>query len=403
MGEKKQMKQAIECPRGITIRGEKGDQRIQIAFSYEGTECRELMPPGSISKAAIAHTVGLRHEIQRKITDKTFVYADYFPDSPKVKKFGPVGGRVLIGTLLAEQLGIYEKMAADKSLSPSTLNGYRKSINGERMKRWSDVSLSECTQPELYNWIRDLGVTAKFARNLLTPLRSVLEDALNAGLIKSNPFNEIELSKLLKKTAKNSDYVVEPFSSDERAAIIDAARADERPMIQFWFNAGLRPGEMIALRWGKIDFKSATALIDLNVVMRTEKGPKTSAGIRRVDLNEDAISALSAQKLISMSRGEHVWLNPSTNTPWETDAQIRKTLWIPLLKRSGVKYRNPYQARHSFASAALTAGGCNPWYLAQQLGHADVEMVFRVYGKFIHKDYQKPQTEKPKADLRLFV
>ena len=155
-----------------------------------------------------------------------------------------------------------------------------------------------------------------------------LEDALNAGLIKSNPFNEIELSKLLKKTAKSSDYVVEPFSSDERAAIIDATRADERPMIIFWFNTGLRPGEMIALRWGKIDFKSATALIDLNVVMRTEKGPKTSAGIRRVDLNEDAIAALSAQKLISMSRGEHVWLSPSTNKPWETDAQIRKTLWI---------------------------------------------------------------------------
>lgn len=403
MGEKKPMKPIIVCPRGIKIRDGKHEQRIQIAFVYGGEECRELMPPGSISKAAIAHAVGLKHEIQRKIADKTFVYADFFPQSPKAKKFGPAGERILIGTLLSDQLEIYEKMAADKNLSPSTLDGYKKAINSKRMKRWAEVPLAGCTQPELHNWIRDLGVTAKFARNLLTPLRSVLEDAINAGLIKSNPFNELELSKLLKKTAKSSDYVVDPFSAHEREAIIKAARSDEWPMVQFWFNAGLRPGEMIALRWEKIDFKAATALIDLNVVMRTEKGPKTSAGIRRVDLNADAIAALSAQKAISMARGDHVWLNPSTSKPWETDAQIRKVLWVPLLKRSGVKYRNPYQARHSFASATLTAGGCNPWYMAEQLGHADVEMVFRVYGKFIPKDYQKPQTEKPKADLRLVV
>jgi integrase len=62
---------------------------------------------------------------------------------------------------------------------------------------------------------------------------------------------------------------------------------------------------------------------------------------------------------------------------------------MPLLERSGVRYRNPYQARHTYASALLTQG-TNPWYVAQQLGHVDVTMVFQVYGKFIAKDYQKP-------------
>lgn len=35
----------------------------------------------------------------------------------------------------------------------------------------------------------------------------------------------------------------------------------------------------------------------------------------------------------------------------------------------------------------------NPWYVAQQLGHEDVEMVFRTYDKFIREDYQKPKVE----------
>lgn len=108
------------------------------------------------------------------------------------------------------------------------------------------------------------------------------------------------------------------------------------------------------------------------------KAPKTAAGIRTVDLNSDAMAALKAQKSISMLRGSRVFLNPRTLEPWETDAQIRKSAWLPIMKRSGIEYRNPYQIRHTFASTLLTAGA-NPWYVAQQLGHEDVEMVFRTY------------------------
>lgn len=58
--------------------------------------------------------------------------------------------------------------------------------------------------------------------------------------------------------------------------------------------------------------------------------------------------------------------------------------------RADVRYRNPYQARHTWASSKLTAGA-NPWYVTQQLGHVDAQMVFRIYGKFIPQDYQKPK------------
>ena len=102
------------------------------------------------------------------------------------------------------------------------------------------------------------------------------------------------------------------------------------------------------------------------------------------------MEALNAQKPLSQLRGERIWLNPRTLEPWSTDAQVRKTAWLPIMARSGIDYRNPYQIRHTYASTLLTAGG-NPWYVAQQLGHEDVEMVFRTYGKFIREDYQKPK------------
>jgi integrase len=31
--------------------------------------------------------------------------------------------------------------------------------------------------------------------------------------------------------------------------------------------------------------------------------------------------------------------------------------------------------------------------VAEQLGHADVQMVFKIYGKFIPQDYQKPKAQ----------
>lgn len=132
------------------------------------------------------------------------------------------------------------------------------------------------------------------------------------------------------------------------------------------------------------------AQIVLNQVVGVIKAPKTDAGKRDVELNADAMEALRLQRPVSQMRGNRIWLNPRTLQPWTTDAQIRKTLWLPLMERSGIEYRNPYQIRHTFASTLLTKGE-NPWYVASQLGHEDVEMVFRTYGKFIREDYQKPK------------
>ena len=125
------------------------------------------------------------------------------------------------------------------------------------------------------------------------------------------------------------------------------------------------------------------------------KAPKTAAGRREVDLSADAIDALLAARA-NRCESVRIWLNPATRKPWENDAQLRKTLWQPLCRRAGITYRNPYQVRHTYASTLLTSGH-NPWYVAAQLGHEDVEMVFRTYGKFIREDYQKPAAPKLRA------
>jgi integrase len=77
-----------------------------------------------------------------------------------------------------------------------------------------------------------------------------------------------------------------------------------------------------------------------------------------------------------------VFLNPSTGNPWVGDGQIRKTAWKPALHRASVRYRYPYQTRHTFASMLLTASE-NPAWMAKQMGHKDWGMIRRVYARWL--------------------
>lgn len=383
----------LETPPGVTVREFATGSRIQIAFTYEGRECREMLPAGPVNKSSIQRAAVLREDIRAQIKAGAFDYAEHFPDSPRAGVSRKKAG--LMRALLQKQLETYERQVQNGQLSPSTYNGYAKVINGERMKHWHEVQASDVTPSMLREWITEMDCTSKAIRNMLIPLRSVFEDALNDGLIEFDPFERIALTKLIRQTSRASDYVVQPFTRVEREAILAACREDERPMLLFWFNSGLRPGELQALQWDHIDFDKKVARIVLNQVAGVIKAPKTEAGKRDVELNTEAIDALKLQRAISQARGARIWLNPRTLKPWTTDAQIRKTLWLPVMERAGIEYRNPYQIRHTYASSLLTAGA-NPWYVAQQLGHEDVEMVFRTYGKFIGEDYQRP-----KAELRL--
>jgi integrase len=369
MANERSTAEPLSCPRGISVREFVHKRCIQVAFSFRGEQCHELLPPRPVTQVALDRAAVKRRKIIAKIADGTFQYADYFPNSERACRFAAPASRALITVKLEAQRELYRRQVKNRRISPSTLHGYEKAINSEKYKYWTDKVLTDATPAELREWIGGFGVTAKFARNLLIPLRSLMEDALNDGLIEFDPFDRIALNKLLKQTAADSDYTVDPYNAQERAALVEAARHDERPLVAFWFESGLRPGELFALRHDRIDREAMTVRIDTNFVQGTEKAPKTAAGVREVTLNAAALAALDEQLKITPATIEHVFINPATGRPWETDTQLRKSLWTPLNKRAKVRYRRPYQVRHTFASSRLTDGH-NPWFVAQQLGHA---------------------------------
>ena len=388
---------SLKYPLGIKPRDFAHETRLQISFSYRGVPCRELLPPQAVTQTAINLAAGKRAQILLEIAEGRFDYPSHFPNSERGADFAPVGDRQLIGPLLDAQAAAYEKQRDNGQLSRSTVTGYVKAINSDRMAYWRELTLAEATPKALRDWIKTFtSITAKRARNLFTPLRAVFEDAVNDELLDVDPFTKVAVKRLLTKTTVASDYDPDPFPEEERDKLIAAARPDEAPTVRFWFQTGLRPGELIAIPWPKIDRPRREAVVDAAFVEGELKDPKTQAGIRRVRLTDEALAALAAQRALFPDAQGPIWLNPTTGQPWTGDAQLRKSLWMPLCARAGVKYRNPYQARHTFASSLLTRGE-NPWFVAEQLGHTDVQLVYRVYGSFISEDYKRQQQQSSAA------
>ena len=350
---------------------------IEIAFTYRGVRCRErlkLKPTPANLKAASRH----REAILDAIAHGTFDYSVTFPDSPRAILFSLQPGRAIT---IKEYLDGWLKQISDQ-LKTSTWNDYRKTINNHLIPAFGHIHLSELKRTHIREWASDLEVSNKRIANLLSPLRVALQEAVDDELIESNPLYGWTYKRRLPP--KSTDDI-DPFTPDEQIAIMDKLVGQGRNLIQFAFWTGLRTSELVALEWGDIDWPRGMVRISRAHTQAAHEAEttKTRAGVRDVKLLPLALDALKTQKQHSMLHpSERVFLNPRTGEPWTGDQPIRRTLWTHALKRAGVRYRRPYQTRHTYASMMLSAGE-SPLWVAQQMGHSDWTMIARVYGRWI--------------------
>jgi len=365
---------------GIQARYSKTCDSLRILFQYQGVGCRETLriPP---TKKNIEFAVRLRGEVLNAIERGTFDYAETFPKSPRVRDFGQSAARITVGELLQQFL-----VRIQRTGQPSTYTSYRRVCGAHLLPQFGTMPLAELTPACLRTWLSGLRLTAKTVGNILIPLRAICEEAVNDDLLKVNPLERVVVAKLLSKETLTSDYAPDPFNAEEIQAILAHAEEQARNLFQFAFFTGLRPSELIALEWS--DIQEGSIQVCRAVVEKKEKCTKTKAGMRSVILLPPALWALKAQRILTGASGGRVFYHPIKGKGWETDYQIREVAWKPALKKAGVRYRNPYQTRHTYASLLLSKGE-NMLWVAKQMGHRDTEMVIKTYGKWIPQSESK--------------
>jgi integrase len=386
-----------KLPRGVELRkGKKGDT-LRITFHFRGVRCREPLAIEA-NRDNIRYAANLLGEIENAIAHKSFDYRKYFPNSKRATALGfAMVPDITIGQMLTEYLAI-----AEKTLSPSTVRGYHEVTKAHLRPKFGNVLVRDLTPSMLRLWLAGLTVTQKRVKNILCPLSNVLQQALTDELIPFNPLDKIVLGKILPKENK-SKYVVEPFDSNEISLILNACKTiQERALWQFAFATGVRTSELISLRWGDIDWNKLEFKI-CRVKVVGNKGPvekdygKTAKALRIVPLLPAAIEALESMKPISYMAQRYIFTHPITDDQWMDDQQLRESSWKATLRRAGVRYRNPYQTRHTFATTLLMNGE-SEMLVAELLGHETTEMVKRHYTEWI-----KTVSTRPKGDYSSFA
>jgi integrase len=345
---------------------------VGIRFRYRGTLCEERikLPP---TPRNLNYARNLRGKILAEIAKGTFDYYAFFPESKRsIELAKEPAAMVTVGKKLDDWIA-----GQARALQKSTLLGYERAIKHTLKPAFGALLLRDVTRDVIRKWISGQAASAKRLNNLLTPLRTMLAEALTDGAIAVDPMRDISI-----KQRGPRDDEIDPFTPDEISAILGSVEGQIRNLLQFAFWSGLRTSELIALRWQDVDWVKGVILVRQARVAGELKGPKTKAGKRDVKLLPAARAALQAQREHSQLRGAYVFLDPRTGLPWGGDKPIREWHWRPALQRAGVRYRYPYQTRHTYASTLLSAGE-NPVWVAGQMGHRDWVMIVRTYGRWI--------------------
>jgi integrase len=348
---------------------------IEITFQYQGVRCRErvaLKPTPANLKRAEQHKAAIEHSI----AVGKFDYAATFPKSKRALSFKTSEDRQNLGVYLNEWI---ERKSTQ--LKSSTSHHYKDIIRGQLIPMFGNLSLNEITVKIVREKLSSYAVGNKTLNNVQSCLRSSLNDAVEDELLEINPLAGWKYRN--REELKEEDDV-DPFTVEEQAAILAATPKELRPQIQFSFWTGLRPSELVALEWGDIDWIGGEIrIVRAKTRAATEpESPKTISGRRSVKILSPAREALLQQKAATFLAGGRVFMNPNTRSPWEHSGEIRRVLWLTAMKKSGVRYRRPYQSRHTYASMMLSAGE-HPMWVAKQLGHKDWTMIARVYGRWM--------------------
>lgn len=376
-----------QLPRGVSIR----NGRLWLSFNFKGLRCREsLKIEPTLPNIRYAETKLKKIHLEIELNE--FDYTRHFPNSKNLKKLGlehKVSEFEKVETRLRDFMSRHEK----DRISHTTYNGYMKSVEGTLIPEFGDCLVRELQPSQIAAWAKRCSkkLTRKTVANHLLPLRNMYAE-IETNENHPNPVKKVNLSLYFtrKQKAGLEHHSIDPFDQDEIQTLISETSGQTRNLIQFWAFTGLRSGEVVALRWSNIDFSKKKARIDCSVSLDEESSTKTGE-TRTIDLLPPALNALMSQHNLT-GDNEFVFVDQKYKTRYKGDQAIRKKAWAPIFKESKVRYRYPYQLRHSFATMMLMAGEDERW-VAKMLGHSSLEMLRRNYAKYLPNNTEQNQYE----------
>lgn len=378
--------QGISLPEGVEIKENGGTPAVGIRFRYRGVRCRELSLPIQDPRQAkryIATVADKLATIRLEIELGTFRYGNHFPESPRCKIFGEGETKTrTIKQALRDWLDAFEKTSES-----STFAANKRLVENLLIPKIGSKLVVGFTAIHAAELITELGQcrVGHSVRNAMLPLRGAFDRELMARTIEINPLRQIRINQHLPPASrKHQTPLPQPFNEAERNAILAVAVEQMRNMCAVWWGSGMAEGEILALQWQDLDFVNGTICLSriMDMVGNLRERMKTVTRHRTLPMTPELRAILIAQKKFTFIEGKDVFVNPVTGKRWASGKALTNNQWRTLLKRAGVRYRNPNQCRHTYAAIRITRGD-NLWEIAEALGHRGPQMLYKHYGSII--------------------
>lgn len=284
---------------------------------------------------------------------------------------------------LKEYVDIWLTTFKQDSLKPASLARLRNSAATMGKYKISEMALKDITAFDLQVYVNQLtedGYALTTIKKLLCIATAPLKHAAAMHFIFADPTVGVSLPResRVKKPAKDTSPYT-PAEQERLWKLIDASDIPAVLAIGFMLETGLRVGEMLALRWDRIDIRRKRMEVVATILNPTaahsatyQESPKSKSSRRTVPLTPKALAILN--KL----QGNHdIWVF----TGRDHERLSYKSL-VDYTKRTcknaNVSYKGEHVFRHTFATNCYYRG-VDVKVLSKLLGHSDVNVTYNIY------------------------
>lgn len=227
-------------------------------------------------------------------------------------------------------------------------------------------------------------------------ISTVLEQATKEGLTIFNAASRASLPKLERKE-------VNYFQPEQIAAIRDALESEPfkwKMIVHLFLITGARRGEVLGLKWDKVDFENNKIYICNSILYTPERGvyedtPKTEKSKRFISLPAETMQLLNEYRkwqiaerlrLGAYFENQNFVFAQDNGKPMHPDSVT--DYLSKFSKRHNLPHINPHAFRHTMASI-LYFNGVDSVSISKRLGHAQVSTTANIYAHVMEEADQK--------------
>lgn len=239
----------------------------------------------------------------------------------------------------------------------------------------------------LYASMAREGYSYSTRREIHVTLKMALQQALKWGLVRRNACEMADAPRDLGPPAEDEVRHLTDAQARHFFRASEAAGSRWRNYYVAAIRTGLRPGEMLGLRWGDLDLDGDPGSLRVRRTLDAHREavfnpPKTARSRRAVALHREAKGTFLSQRAMlrreGLPAGQKDLVFPSSaGTPMKSD-NLRKRNLKPDLARAGLPELTLHELRHTFASIMLHEWHVPPAVVSEAMGHADIAFTFRI-------------------------